>query len=761
MSTTSTVLVVGSGSDDLLPRLKTWGVAVARAGVPEQLPGDLTPSLVVVSAPVEEAGLWVRALRANPRLKGLPVVAAAARAEPGLEALDVDAVAVGDLQLERQILAGLRAREALEAQAAQRVRLEAYVHFRDALPHAKDEREQLQVAARAVAEVVKGQVGLLHLGAGGAAVLIDSAQRSQPVELSAEPLLRQAIDSGRVTEADGTVVFPVTAPDGPVGALVVKDAPLPMAERAFIAGVIEGLTLQLSSTRAIAALHQERADLEHAYLDRYRELSQTNKRLEKLDQWKDEMLAMVSHDARAPLQVLLGHGRLLLEDDLPHEVRPGVDAMVRMGKKILDMMESVLDRARTTRGAPVFEPQPVDLAKLCRDTIDDLSILGDEQRVRLKVDAPQTLEVNGDLVKLRQVLENLVVNALHHAKGAKQITLRCAAQATPEGRRAKVCVEDDGAGFSAAEMSELFDRYERQGIGKGLSICRELVRLHGGEIWAEQRQPKGAVLAFTLPLKADEAKKPKGRAPVLLLADDDPNIRKSFSRILGRHWTVVTAVDGVEAVSLAREIHPDVALIDLFMPRRDGLDTVRELRKASETRDLPVLLMSARAEASERTQGEELEGIELVPKLTPPEELVRRVRALIESAQPQEAGAEPVPGLLDRGGLTQRLEEERARAQRYGRPLSLVLLRPQGVVGSQAHELATFARLQLRSPDLIAHLGQGVLVLVLPETQLEAAHALANRLCAQLEAKGAAYSHRVAPLQAEVGAAESLELLLS
>src|SRR5262249_4592791 len=145
--------------------------------------------------------------------------------------------------------------------------------------------------------------------------------------------------------------------------------------------------------------------------------------------------------------------------------------------------------------------------------------------------------------------------------------------------------------FAAGEMSDLFDRYERDGIGKGLSICRELVRAHGGEIWAEHRKGGGSVLAFTVPALVRTRRKPAESEPTLLLADDDPNIRKSFSRILGRHWRVETAVDGQEAIEKAKAIRPDLVLIDLFMPRKDGLDAIRSLKRDDDTKHIPIILM--------------------------------------------------------------------------------------------------------------------------------------------------------------------------
>jgi signal transduction histidine kinase/GGDEF domain-containing protein len=754
------VLLVGSAGSRVFEKLQGWNVSAASLLAVEDLRPELTPlpELVVVSAPPPEAARWVSAVRAHAQLSQLPVVAHVEKYEPGVESLDVDAVAVGDVQLQRKLFAGLKARLAIVEQDRYQRRLESWLRFKERLLREKGELESFVLAARSIAESVSDKVAVVYVHAPDRFSKAGPEGVALAISPSSETLVLEAFDAGRPVERDGVSVFPAWSDaERPLGALIVS-APLDERERGFAISLTDNLQWHLRARHAASALENERAELERAYLDRYRELEQANKRLAALDEWKDEMLGMVSHDARAPLQVLLGHGRLLLEDDLPGDARVGVDAMVRMGRKILAMMESALDFARTTRGAVSFEPRPVDIAEVARDVAHDLFILSEEKRIRLEVKAPKTLEVNGDELKLKQVLQNLIVNALQHGAGARHVVLKCQSVPSSGGPRVKVSIEDDGEGFAAGEMSDLFDRYERDGVGKGLSICRELVRAHGGEIWAEHRQGGGSVLAFTVPELVRERTRPAQRETTLLLADDDPNIRRSFSRILGRHWRIETAQDGAEAVAKAKALNPDLMLVDLFMPKKDGLDAIREIRRDPALKKLPIILMSARAEATDRTQGEELLEVELVPKLTPPEELIKRVRAMLAAAPKPSAIPDAPVGLLDRDGVVARLEEEQARAQRYGRPLSVAVLKPSAPVEG-AEQVARKVREKMRAPDLIAHLGNGVLVLVLPETVAEPAQALANRLCAGLEDEGTAYVATVRQVDTEVGAAELLQLL--
>ncbi len=243
-------------------------------------------------------------------------------------------------------------------------------------------------------------------------------------------------------------------------------------------------------------------ELEAAYAERYRELAETNERLKELNRFKDEVIAVCSHDLRAPLQVLIGHSHLLLEAELRPDERVSAEAILRQGKKILALVESLLEGGRGRQTRVPLETRRLDVARLCREAASELSILASARSLSLEVSTSEALPVFGDELKLRQVLQNLVTHGIRRAKEGGGVRLRAERLQRPDGDACKVVVEDDGPPLQPGELPLAFDRYWHDpsaGAGFGLAICRELVERHGGEIGVENLPQGGTAFSFTLP----------------------------------------------------------------------------------------------------------------------------------------------------------------------------------------------------------------------------------------------------------------------
>lgn len=243
-------------------------------------------------------------------------------------------------------------------------------------------------------------------------------------------------------------------------------------------------------------------ELEAAYAERYRELSEANDRLKELIRFKDEVIAVCSHDLRAPLQVLIGHSHLLLDSKLEPADRASAEAILRQGKKILALVESLLEGGRGRQTRIPLESRRLDIGKLCTETVQELSILAGDRTLTIAPQADAPLWVFGDELKLRQVLQNLMTHGLRRAPPGGQVRVRAEPLHRPDGDACRVVVEDDGAALLAAELPLAFDRYWHDpalGVGFGLAICRELVERHGGEVGVENLPRGGATFYFTLP----------------------------------------------------------------------------------------------------------------------------------------------------------------------------------------------------------------------------------------------------------------------
>ncbi len=741
-----------------------------RATVLEARSGE-APDVVVLASTARVAPSLLTAIRKRPELRRLPVVIDGSEGwRASLERLDVDAVAETFDALERHLVASLRARRLTAHDDLVRLRLELLLELTRRSGERGSTDELAQLTASRLREALSCErVAVLQLEPGGAggAELVDESART-PMDLAVAPTLRRALESREPTHSEIGWVLPLAAEARGVAAFVVRRPhALEREERDFLEAVGVALANALEAQRAQATAAKSHEALEDAYVERYRELVEANNRLRALDRKKNELLAVLSHDLRAPLNVLLGHSHLLLVDDaLGAGPRASAEAIQRTGRKLLGLVESLLEQQRGGDDRIVLFSQVFDVSQACQDVAGELQLLAAEKQVALRAETPLSLDVSGDEQKIKQVLQNLITNALKHSVDATTVTLRASLKRRPDGDVALIEVGDDGRVDDPSALLLAFERSQ----GLGLTICREFVERHGGEIWADAPPGGGATFAFTLPMPRSQAPAAplKKTEPVVLLVDDDPIFTRIATLGLSPHYRVELARDGNEAVARARALLPDVIIMDVFMPNRDGLDALRELQSRPETERIPVILLSARPELPERIRPAELGAADFVAKPLPPSALLTRVQATLQRSRaraPLAAGPgnDPETGLSDHLGVANRLEQEIGRSVRYGRPLALAVLKPLRPPALElVRRCAAVVRGELAVPDFVGHLGAGVFVVVLPETAPEAAQPVVGRVLGLLADEGAPYRSRMLDVQDAAGNAEALlERLLS
>src|SRR5690606_11700089 len=260
----------------------------------------------------------------------------------------------------------------------------------------------------------------------------------------------------------------------------------------------------------------------------------------------------------------------------------------------------LLDVSRITSGKVKLQSAPVDLATVVARAVEANRPLIDHRRHRLQVAVPDVpLIVEGDLLRLAQVVGNLLNNAAKYTPDEGQIAIDVAREDGGEGPRAVIRVRDSGVGIPAAMLTRVFDLFvqgeanteqAQGGLGIGLALVQSLVRLHGGSVVANsQGSGCGSEFVVTLPLAAPDV---QGRAPaparkesrrngphVVLVADDNTDSAESLAILLrASGHRVYTVADGVEAVAAAEKIRPTVVLLDVGMPRMNGYDAARHIR---------------------------------------------------------------------------------------------------------------------------------------------------------------------------------------
>jgi diguanylate cyclase (GGDEF)-like protein len=260
-----------------------------------------------------------------------------------------------------------------------------------------------------------------------------------------------------------------------------------------------------------------------------------------------------------------------------------------------------------------------------------------------------------------------------------------------------------------------------------------------------------------------------GRRPRLVIADDDPDAREALVLTLEPDYEISTAADGRGAVDAARAEHPDLVLMDVFMPRLDGLQALERLRADPATSDIPVIFVSAGGDDVVKARSFELGAVDYLQKPFSDRELRARVERTLRLARSQTALRElaqtdPLTGLANLRAFRARLDEELKRARRYGTPLTCVMadmdeLKPINdefghTTGDRAiAAVATVIGAELRETDFGARYGGDEFVLLLPHTTAEDGRVLAERICARLREASLDVSGRPVPLGASFGVA--------
>jgi signal transduction histidine kinase/CheY-like chemotaxis protein len=752
------VLIVGGRAARVAERLEARGFSCDAAERITQLKKVNRPDAVIIASTARSAGAALEAVRRTPNLRSVPVLVDGSDGSKGFHRLDADAIASSSDELERLLTASVRSRQLADREVLVRRRLELLLELSRAVAQGTALGQLAAMVARHLAQALTCDDAAVLKFVGSAprqAVLVDAKGVRTPTDLAVAPLVRQALEQRAPVAGDALLVFPMPGEADVIAAIILRRAaPFEQEERDFVEAVAVGLSSAVERQRSREGLEVARASLEAAYVDRYRELLEANGRLKALDRKKNELLAVVSHDLRAPLNVLLGHAHLLVTDEtLGPLARESSQVIQRTTRKVLELIENLLEKSRGQERTVLFS-RALDVAESCQEAVTDLQILARTHGVTLRVEAPLSLMVLGDEQKIRQVLQNLITNAITHARGVTQIVVRARLKQRPDGDVALVEVRDDGA---VAEPNELLLAFERS-RGLGLAICRDYVELHGGEIWADAPAGGGGVFSFTLPIRQEApVSKPQERtgAPLVLIAEDDPVFLRVASMGLAGHYRVETARDGEQALEKARSLLPDVIVLDVFMPRRDGLDALRELKTNPLTRDIPVLLVSGNPELTEKIRTMNLGAVDHLTKPFALSMLLTRVTEAVQRSPRNSARAAPgndsETGLFDHLGVANRLQQELSRSSRYARSLTVAVLKPTMPPGPKVRGLASTIRNELRSPDVVGHLGAGVFVLVLPETAATHATGLVARVCELLEAQGVGYRSRIDDVR-ELGA---------
>jgi two-component system CheB/CheR fusion protein len=373
-------------------------------------------------------------------------------------------------------------------------------------------------------------------------------------------------------------------------------------------GFVKILRDQTEARAARDALERSQAELTQAL----QETQGARRALEAADAAKDRFLAVLSHELRNPLASIASASELLLMPRLPEAARQkAAEVVQRQARAMKVLLDELLDVSRLTLGRLTLSRQPVAVASVIQAALETTRPLVQAAGHELVVDLPvHTVEVDGDPLRLAQVVSNLVSNAAKYTAEGGRILV----SAEVFHDEVVIQVADNGIGMNPAEIDRMFDLFSQGegavnrsngGLGIGLALARNIVELHGGWIMASSAGPgQGSQLRVGLPLlrvaadalrtepavRHEAGTVPGEEGALILVADDNGDAAWGLAKLLELSgFRAVLARGGQEALEVAQQQRPTVALLDIGMPDLSGHDVARRLRQSDWGREMILI----------------------------------------------------------------------------------------------------------------------------------------------------------------------------
>ncbi len=368
-------------------------------------------------------------------------------------------------------------------------------------------------------------------------------------------------------------------------------------------------------------------------------LEENNKVLVRQNQEIQNFYHTVSHELKTPLTATREFVSIVLDglagplNDTQREyLNIAKESCNRLGVCINDLM----DATRLETGKLTLDIKPRSLDALVRETVTVMGPVAARKQIRLCGETqPDLPAFSFDKNRLMQVVGNLVNNALKFTPAGGVVTIT-AEEAADNLGYFRVCVEDNGPGIPAADLENIFERLyqvdtpqqsSQQGVGLGLYICRELVESHGGKIWVESELGRGSTFCFIIPCSQSTAK------ARLLVVDDDLQTRELLQRnLVLANFQVATADNGESAIEEMKRGLPDLVIMDLEMPVKDGAATLEIIRGTWGL--LPVIILTGHVHESIVSRAMKFSPFTLLAKPCPMEQLVETICCLLPQKCP-------------------------------------------------------------------------------------------------------------------------------
>ena len=365
---------------------------------------------------------------------------------------------------------------------------------------------------------------------------------------------------------------------------------------------------------ANAKKHAVEVELEEARkkLAEYETMAQ---KAENASKMKSLFLANMSHEIRTPLNAIEGFSRIMAETDSPEERMKFMEIIESNNGRVLALINEILDLSRVEAGEIAIKKQMTDLNEMCK-SIQLMFKFRCPDSVNLTWSQPNMkVTLNTDQNRLTQVFSNLISNALKHtSKGSITYGYRL----INDGQEVEFFVTDTGSGIAPEDINHIFQTYvsrdaeQQNGYGLGLALCKIIVEKMNGHITVSSKLGEGSTFRFTLPFEGTigglqknsrittnsrtirvSTKTNVQNAPLILVAEDEDSNYELVRIVLAKRYRLLRAHNGIEAVTLCEDEHPDMILMDIRMPDMNGLDATRIIKEVNH--EIPIVALSAYA----------------------------------------------------------------------------------------------------------------------------------------------------------------------
>jgi signal transduction histidine kinase len=383
-------------------------------------------------------------------------------------------------------------------------------------------------------------------------------------------------------------------------------------------------------------------------------LASQHQELSALDRLKSQFFANVSHELRTPLTLILAPVEKL-KSDAAHLGAPAqelLDVIENNALRLLRLVNDILGLIRLEEGRAALAKKPVDMGHFLEHTAASMKHLAALKGVNLDLqNPPNDLFVRADPDALEKIVSNVVANAIKFTPPGGRIDI----SAVSENKMVMVRISDTGIGIPAEQLPHIFDRFyqvdgsatrRHQGLGLGLALVRELITRHGGDVTATSDTGQGTTFILRIPhalegtdpemstpdetpdgladdplrvfdrrasaraILVDDTRKSdtslaaealesttnRSELPLLLIVDDEPDMRRYLASMLRENYRVIEAPDGITAVEKAMQHKPDLMLLDVMLPGVTGLEVCRTIKERPETRAIKIIVLTARAD---------------------------------------------------------------------------------------------------------------------------------------------------------------------